>query len=131
VIDGGVPPTYLEAEITGGSSNWGIIPINLPIGAVITNFEVFGSTTSASSSNEVTGVLYRMNTSGSGGGAMASVTFTNGASNGSDNTISNATISSGYSYLVYLELIAAVGIDGARFRSIRITYTLSNVSQTI
>lgn len=131
LIDNGPIPTYLVVEFIGGSSNWGLIPITLPVGVTITNFELFGSTTSAHANNRVSGTLYRMTTSGTGVGTMATVSFSNGNSNGSDNTITNPIIDSGYSYYVYLELVAAVGIEGARFRSVRITYTNSNVGQTV
>lgn len=107
------------------------IGVNLPSGAIVTEFLVTGYTT-GSTTNEVSVIMYRASRTDTSVWEMATVTFNGGTTSGTDSTISNTTISNiTYRYFIHVTVKAATLTGDSKFYAARIKYTTSNVKETM
>jgi hypothetical protein len=116
---------YTRATLADDADDYAYIPLVLPIGVTITKLEVWGYT-EATPNGTVVVQMERRAVAGLSWDTMASVTLINTASTGEDTTISNAVVSEGYAYHLWLKIKASAGgagVDKSRFYSARISYT--------
>lgn len=100
--------------------------VGLPIGAVITRLDIYGQT-GAGINNKVEIDLKRANKDSSGFFPVADAAFSNGGNNDNDTAITNATVSKEFTYAILGAVTSDTAVTDAKFYSLRITYTTTNL----
>ncbi len=116
---------YTRAALADGFEDYAYIPLVLPNGATITKLEIWGYT-DAAPNGLLTVQMERRAVAGVVWDTMASAQLYDGTSTAEDTSISDAVISAGYAYHLWLKIRADAAITNAKFYSARVTFATTN-----
>lgn len=122
---------WVTPSTADSADDMGQITLVLPNGVVISAMTAYGSTT-ASINSQVNVLMDRITLAGASSVNMADCTFNNSSTSCTDSTIGVETIDNfTYAYLIRVLIRAPTAITDTKLYNVRLTYTLSNVSQTL
>jgi len=110
------------------TTNYAVAGINLPVGATVTRLDVYGFTND--SGDTCTMILDSRDSAGAST-SLASCTFADGVDSCNDTSISNATIDSSRGYHLVADMSSDESAGQAGVYYVKITYTVTNVGQTL